>query len=361
MGTRVMIMAGGTGGHIFPALAVADDLRERGHDIVWMGTPTGMEADLVPKAGYPIEWISVRGVRGGGLLRRLASPFRLLRAMWQAAAVMRRQRPAVLLGMGGFASGPGGLVGRLMGVPLVIHEQNAVAGMTNRLLARVATRVLQAFPDSLGNNAAVTGNPVRKSIRALAQPADRFAQRSDRFRLLVLGGSQGAASLNQTLPKMVRALGGDQVLQVRHQCGQRHHDVTVQAYASLNIEAQVEAFITDMDAAYAWADLVICRAGALTIAELAVAGVGAVLIPYPHAVDDHQTHNAAFLADAGAAVVVQEHELGVERLLQIMSPLLQRDGRTMQMAEAARGLAQPDAARQVADVCLELADSEACP
>ncbi|MFO7604085.1 MAG: undecaprenyldiphospho-muramoylpentapeptide beta-N-acetylglucosaminyltransferase, partial [Gammaproteobacteria bacterium] len=285
---HIMIMAGGTGGHIFPALAVAHELRQQGHRVTWLGTPHGMEARLVPQAGYAMEYISIQGLRGHGVARWLLAPFKLLGAILQALRILSRQRPHVVLGMGGFVAGPGGVASWLWRCPLVIHEQNAAPGLTNRLLARLATTVLQAFPNSLPK-ARLTGNPVRDSISRLAPPEQRYAQRQDALRILILGGSQGALILNQIVPAALARVGAQPPLQIWHQCGERHLQATLETYADAGVHARVAAFIDDMAEAYAWADLVICRAGALTIAELAAAGVAAVLIPFPHAVDDHQT------------------------------------------------------------------------
>ena len=269
---HIMIMAGGTGGHIFPALAVADALREQGHRITWLGTRSGMEARLVAQSGYPMQFIRVQGLRGNGLVRWLLAPFKLLLALLQALRVVIKLRPNVVLGMGGFASGPGGLAAWLMRRPLVIHEQNAAPGLTNRMLAKIATTVLEAFPHSLAN-AQLTGNPVRESITKLALPAERYAQRQDDLRILILGGSQGAMVLNQMIPLTLAQVSKQQSLQVWHQCGERHLEASKKMYADASVHARVVPFIDDMAEAYAWADLVICRAGALTIAELAAAGV----------------------------------------------------------------------------------------
>jgi UDP-N-acetylglucosamine--N-acetylmuramyl-(pentapeptide) pyrophosphoryl-undecaprenol N-acetylglucosamine transferase len=295
--TRVLIVAGGTGGHVFPALAVASALRERGVEVTWLGTRRGMEAKRVPEAGFPLDWVEVRGLRGKGVVGWLLAPFRLLRALIQALAVMRRRAPDVVLGMGGFVSGPGGLAARLSGRPLVIHEQNAIPGLTNRLLSRLAGRVLVGFPGTFPGRERHTGNPVRAAIARLPEPAARLAGRSGPMRLLVLGGSQGALGLNRVVPEALAELSPEARPEVWHQAGERHVALAQEEYGQAGVEGRVVAFIDDMSVAYAWADLVLCRAGALTIAELAAAGVGALLVPYPHAVDDHQSANAAFLAD----------------------------------------------------------------
>lgn len=354
-GRPLLITAGGTGGHVFPALAVAECLRSRGVPVVWLGTRRGLEARLVPAAGIPIEWLEVTGLRGHGWKRRLMAPFMLLRALWQSLAVLRRIRPRAVLGMGGFVSGPGGVAARLLRIPLVIHEQNALAGMTNRWLARwFATRVLAGFPDTFPQ-AEVVGNPVRPAIAGLADPAERFAGRNRVGRLLVLGGSQGARALNETLPTALALMPAEQRPQVWHQSGAEGEAMTREGYSTVGLKARVEPFIEDMALAYGWADLVVCRAGALTVAELAAAGLGAVLVPYPYAVDDHQTANARFLVDAGAALLLPQPELSPERLADILSELCTDRERLLSMATAARSRARPDAAERLATRCLEVA------
>ena len=351
----VLIMAGGTGGHVFPALAVADRLRARGVAVAWMGTRNGLEATLVPKAGIPMEWIGVSGLRGKGWRQRLLTPVMLARALGQAGVILRRLRPPVVLGMGGFASGPGGIMARLLGIPLVVHEQNAIAGLTNRWLSRVANQVLEAFPGAFPaqRQALVVGNPVRETIAKLPPPAARFAGRQGPARLLVLGGSQGALALNQRVPQALALLGDDERPDIWHQAGGRLYETAAVAYREAGVAARLTPFIEDMAEAYGWADLVLCRAGALTIAELAAVGVGAVLIPFPFAVDDHQTANARFLEQGQAALIVQQTELSAERLAALLRELTRNRARLLDMAEAARRLAKVDAAEQVARVCLE--------
>ena len=360
----ILIMAGGTGGHVYPALAVADRLRAKGFSLCWLGTGRGLEARVVPEQGYPLARITVAGLRGKGLWRRLLAPPMLLIALWQALRVLRRVRPVAALGMGGFASGPGGVAAWLLRVPLLIHEQNAVAGLTNRLLAPLAVAVLTAFPTAFqgrfggknGQKPIICGNPVRPAIAGLPGPAARFAGRDRQSpRLLVLGGSLGAKRLNEALPEALAALGADFALQIRHQCGPRHLAATRAAYQSRGLEAGISAFIEDMAAAYAWADLVVCRAGALTISELAAAGVGAVLIPFPHAVDDHQTENARQLTAAGAALLLPEAELNPARLATLLRTLFAAPERLRRMAGKARALARPEAAEEVARRCAEAA------
>ena len=358
MGQRVMIMAGGTGGHVFPALAVAEELRTRGMELFWLGTPNSFESRLVPEAGISMEWIDLQGLRGTGLRRWLAAPFKLTGAMVQVLRVLRRRRPDVVLGMGGFVSGPGGVMARLMGIPLVIHEQNAIPGMTNQWLSRIASRVLEAFPGSFAaeRQAQWVGNPVRAEIAALPAPAERMAGREGALRLLVLGGSLGAQVLNETLPAALAKMAVDRRPQVRHQAGRGKDEATRAAYITAGVEVDVQPFVADMAEAYGWADLVICRAGALTVSELAAAGVAALFVPYPHAVDDHQTRNAAFLCDQGAARLLSQGELNIESLSACLSELLADRKPLQQMAEQARTLAQPASTRRVADVCEEMSN-----
>lgn len=356
MTAPVMIMAGGTGGHVFPALAVAGVLRRRRREVVWLGTRRGIEARLVPAAGYPVEWIEIEGLRGKGLTRWLAAPASVAHALWQARNALRRRRPGVVLGCGGFASGPGGVAAWLAGTPLVIHEQNAVIGLTNRWLARCASRVAEGFPGSFArrHHAVHVGNPVRSEIAGLAPPRERIAGREGPMRVFIFGGSQGAATLNRLLPEAIAALPPAIRPLVLHQSGVRDRDATAAAYRGLGIEADVRPFIDDMAAAYATADLVVARAGALTVAELAAAGVAAILVPFPAAVDDHQTHNARWLADVGAARIVAERGLTPARLADVLGALLSA-GRAglLTMAESARTVAITDAAERLAALCLE--------
>jgi UDP-N-acetylglucosamine--N-acetylmuramyl-(pentapeptide) pyrophosphoryl-undecaprenol N-acetylglucosamine transferase len=350
---KVLVMAGGTGGHVYPALAVAHELRRRGHEVVWMGTPDSFEARVVPAQGFTIEYVRVSGLRGKGLLKWLTAPLLLVRAVWQAIGVLRRQKPAAVLGMGGFAAGPGGIAAWLLRRPLVIHEQNAAAGLTNRALACVARRVLQAFPSTF-RSATTVGNPVRASIQALPLPEARFARRSGAARVLVIGGSQGARALNERVPAALARLPAAQRPEVRHQAG-RTLESAQQAYERAGVAAKVEAFIEDMAGAFGWADLVICRAGASTVAELAAAGCGALLVPYPHAVDDHQTRNAQFLVAAGAAVLMPESQLSAEKLAAVLGELLDRRGKLLEMAQAARASAWAGADVHIADAVQEVA------
>jgi UDP-N-acetylglucosamine--N-acetylmuramyl-(pentapeptide) pyrophosphoryl-undecaprenol N-acetylglucosamine transferase len=353
----ILVMAGGTGGHVYPALAVANALRAASRDVVWLGTERGIEARVVPAAGIPIEWVTVQGLRGKGRLALLAAPFRLLRALAQSLRIVARHRPAAVLGMGGFVSGPGGLAAWLLRRPLVIHEQNAISGVTNRLLARLARVVLQAFPGSFSPSikARTVGNPVRADIAAVAPPAERFAGREGQLRLLVLGGSQGALALNRIVPAALGQLPKDLQPLVRHQTGSRTADTAAAAYREAGVAAELHEFIEDMAAAYAWADLVICRAGALTVAEVCAAGLGAIFVPFPAAVDDHQTVNASGLADAGAAVILQERELDAALLAATLRDWLTDRDALGHRAELARAQAAPDALQTITGVCLELA------
>ena len=347
-----MIMAGGTGGHVFPGLAVADYLREAGWRVVWLGAKTGMEATLVPKRGYDMAWVSFSGLRGKGPLAFLLLPLRLLVAFWQSARAIFAHRPDVVLGMGGYISFPGGMMAALFGKPLVVHEQNAIPGLANKVLAGVADRVLCAFPGAL-KGATLTGNPVRREIAAIAAPEKRYAERSGPLRILVIGGSLGAKALNDIVPRALSHVPGGGRPIVTHQSGAQHVESLRQAYSAAGVQAAAAAFIEDMAAAYAEADLVVCRAGATTVAEIAAAGVASVLVPYPHAVDDHQTANARFLADAGAAVLVPQSELSAERLAEVLAGFDRV--RLRDMAKRARSLARPGAASAVAVACAELA------
>ena len=352
MARTIMIMAGGTGGHVFPGLAVADEMRSRGWRVVWLGAPGGMESALVPQRGYEMAWVSFAGVRRKGLLAFALLPMRLLIAFWQAARAIFAHRPDVLLGMGGYQSFPGGMMAALFGRPLVIHEQNSVAGLANRVLAGVADRVLCAFDGAL-KNATVTGNPVRPEIAALAAPELRYRARSGKLKLLVIGGSLGASVLNETVPRALALMAAEQRPQVVHQSGAAHSDALARRYGEADVLAETLAFIDDMAAAYTDADVVLCRAGALTVSELAAAGVASILVPYPHAVDDHQTRNARQLADAGAAVLVPQPELTPERIAVLLAEMSRE--RLCDMACKARALARAGATQAVAQNCMEVA------
>ena len=350
----VMILAGGTGGHIFPGLAVARALRERSVPVLWLGADGGMETRLVPANDFPIETIAVRGLRGKGLAGIVSAPFVLLHSLWQALKVLRRVRPRAVISFGGYAAGPGGLAAWLLRRPLVVHEQNRAPGMTNRILARLANRVLCGFPDSFTAVTTETvGNPVRAEIAALPPPSERFANRGGAFRLLVLGGSQGARAINAAVPKVIASLQATQAFEIRHQCGEKMLDEARAAYAAAGVSASIEPFITDMAAAYGWADLVIGRAGALTIAELCAAGVGSLLIPFPGAVDDHQAHNADYLKLHGGGDWLRQDDKLEAGLRERLQTLLGDRSRLVAMASAARGASYPRAAQRVAEIALE--------
>ena len=349
---KIMIMAGGTGGHVFPALAVAEELRRLGHEIVWMGAPDSFEACVVPQHGLPIEFIRVSGLRGKGISKLLSAPLLLWHATADALRVLRRQAPQVVLGMGGFAAGPGGVGAWLLRIPLVIHEQNAAAGMTNRLLASIAARVLQAFPGTF-KRALTVGNPVRAGFAGIAALGERVQHEGAR-RVLVIGGSQGARALNELMPQALALMPAGQRPEVRHQAG-RTLEIAQASYTKAGMQASVEAFISDMPAAYGWADLVVCRAGASTIAELAAAGSASLLVPFPAAVDDHQTRNGEYLVKSGAARLLQERGLTPQKLASQMQELLAQPQALADMGEAARACAWRGAAQKIAQVCLTYA------
>ncbi len=355
MTRTLLVMAGGTGGHIFPGLAVADVLRDRGWNVIWLGARGGMEERLVPARGYPAVWIRFGGVRGKGWLRKLVLPAALLVAFWQSALAIFRHRPDVVLGMGGYAAFPGGMMAALLGKPLVIHEQNAVPGMANRVLAGVADRVLAAFPDAFSGRVDViwSGNPVREDIVRLAPPEARFSGRSGPLRVFIVGGSLGARALNEIVPQALALLAVAERPLVAHQAGAAHADELRRTYRELGVDAEVLAFIDDMASRYGEADLIISRAGATTVTELAVAGVGSILVPFPHAVDDHQTRNARYLADHGAALLMPQTELSPQSLAAMLRGLTR--AKLVEMARAARALGKPDAAQKVAAMCTELA------
>ena len=355
MSRTIMIMAGGTGGHIFPALAVAERMRGEGWHVVWLGAKSGMEATLVARRGYTMAWISMTGVRGKGLLRFTLLPLQLLIAFWQSARAIFAHRPDVVLGMVGYVSFPGGMMAVLLNRPLAIHEQNSIAGLANRVLAKIADRVLAGFPAPFGASAAViwTGNPVRGEIAGLAAPADRYRARTGLLRLTVIGGSLGAQALNEVVPQALSLMPAAERPLVTHQSGARHLAEVEANYQRAGVTATLVQFMADMAAQYADADLIICRAGASTIAELAAAGIASVLVPYPHAVDDHQTRNARFLTERGAAVLVPQHELTPQRLAELLRGFT-RDA-LLAMAQKARSVAKPDATQSVADECARLA------
>jgi UDP-N-acetylglucosamine--N-acetylmuramyl-(pentapeptide) pyrophosphoryl-undecaprenol N-acetylglucosamine transferase len=351
MSKTILIMAGGTGGHIFPALAVAHQLRDAGWRVVWLGNPEGMEAKLVPQHGFEMVNLKFAALRGKGLVRKLLLPLNLLRGFWQALKAIRQVRPNVLLGMGGYITFPGGMMAALTGVPLVLHEQNSVAGLANKVLAGVADRILTGFPEVFAKGAWV-GNPVRPEIAKIAPPAERLAERSGPLHVLVIGGSLGAQALNEMVPQGMALLGEADQPQIVHQAGEKHLEALKANYAAVGVQAHCVSFIEDMAGAYEWADLVICRAGALTIAELAAAGVASILVPFPHAVDDHQTGNAKFLVHAGGAFLLPQTDLTPEAVALIRN---YSRSQLLEMSEKARSLAKPDATEEVATICAEIA------
>ncbi len=351
MSKTILIMAGGTGGHIFPALSVAHRMRDEGWRVVWLGNPDGMESRLVPQHGFEMVWVKFGALRGKGLLRKLLLPLNLLRGFWQGWKAIRQVRPDVVLGMGGYITFPGGMMAALLGVPLVLHEQNSVAGLANRVLAGVADRIATGFPDVLKKGDWV-GNPVRPEIAALPAPNERLGERQGALRVLVIGGSLGAQALNEMVPKGMAMLREDELPQIVHQAGEKHIEALQTNYAAAGVQAHCVPFIEDMAGAYEWADLVICRAGALTIAELAAAGVASILVPFPHAVDDHQTGNAMFLVNVGGAFLLPQSELTADSIALIRN---YSRGQLLEMAQKARSLAKPDATADVANICSEIA------
>ena len=352
MAVRIMIMAGGTGGHVFPGLAVAEHLRDAGHSVSWLGTKNGIEAKLVPDAGLPIDWLSVTGLRGKGVLSAFMAPFMLLRACMQASAIIRQRQPDVVLGFGGFASGPGGLMSWFHRKPLVIHEQNRVPGTTNRILKQLATRVLEAFPKSFSADvgAKCTGNPLRKGLRS-----GQKIQQSPERNILILGGSLGAKVLNECVPMALHVVQKEVAINVIHQAGEKTIDVAKRQYKTASVKADVTSFIDDMEGAYSWADIVICRAGAMTISEVAVMGLPSILVPLPSAIDDHQTKNAEYLSVEGGAVHLPEKSLTSDVLAGELLELLKDPERLIDMGEKATKLSMPEATSTVANQCLEVA------
>lgn len=348
---RIVIMAGGTGGHVFPALAVAQEFQSHGAQVSWLGSPRGIEQRLVPEAGLPLFTLPIEGVRGRGPLGWLKAPGLILLAVWRALGVLRQTRPDLVIGFGGFAGGPGGVAAYLLRTPLVIHEQNAVAGTTNRLLARLAKKIFTAFPNVFAG-AQVVGNPVRAEIANLPAPEQRFADRSGPLRLLVLGGSLGARFINELLPETLALLPETERPQVRHQAGGGHGESTHALYRQQGVDAVVDEFIDDMAEAYVWADLVICRAGALTVSELTQVGLAAILIPFPQAIDDHQTHNAGLLTDGNAAQAIQQSDLTAEGLARHLTEDFNSRDKLLEMAQNGRQLAMANAAEQIVQHCL---------
>jgi len=352
----IMIMAGGTGGHVYPAIAVADLLKSKGFTIIWVGNKNSFESEIVSNAGYKLEYITISGIRGTNFISLLSTPFKIASSIYQSIKIFRKHKPVSVLGMGGYVSGPGAIACKILNIPLIIHEQNSIPGFTNRILSRFATVVLVAFPNVFSSKlkTVYTGNPVRESISKLPEPNIRFAEHTGNLRLLVLGGSLGAKYLNDNLPISISLLPEDHKIDIWHQTGKGKQVETMNAYIQKNIEAKVEEYITDMDLAYLWADIVICRAGAMTISELSIAGIASILVPYPYAVDDHQTHNAEFLVNAKAAIMAKQSELSVKFLTELLSDIITK-GRNylLTMANNAYSLAKPDATSRVAQICME--------
>lgn len=352
---NILIMAGGTGGHVFPALAIAKALANKGLHIEWLGTKRGLEAEIVPKAGFTLNTISIAGLRGKGFLKYLFAPFQLLYAFVQSLILIHKLKPSLVIGMGGFASGPGGVSAFILGYPLIIHEQNAVVGFTNRLLKHIATRTLEGFPGSFKSKKAIyTGNPVREELCTLALPEERLKERQGPLRLLILGGSQGSQALNQLCPKALSLIPLEFRPFVTHQAGKGNQERTEKAYKDANVLACVEAFIHDMAKTYDWADLVICRSGALTVAELSAVGLGSILVPFPYAVDDHQTQNGRYLEQGGAATLIPQALLDSNKLADIILNLSQDRARVCAMAKSARNLGVKDASVNIVRHCIEV-------
>lgn len=355
---RVMMMAAGTGGHVFPALAVAKLLQQQGTQVSWLATPTGMENRLLKNHNIPIYQIDIQGVRGNGAVRKLLAPFKILKATLSAMRYMKQLKVDAVAGFGGYVAGPGGLAARALGIPVIIHEQNAIAGFTNTQLSRIAKKVCQAFPGTFAESAKIvtTGNPVRKEITEILSPSWRYQEREKAglpLRVLIVGGSLGAQALNERVPEALKQL--NVPLNVYHQCGQNHAETTRARYADklASLQVEVQPFIEDMAKAYADADLIICRAGALTVTEIATAGVAAVFVPLPSAVDDHQTANAKFLAKTGAAKICPQATLTPDSLKELLVPLMNRQ-LLSEMAVKARQQAQPDATQHVVRLIQEL-------
>ncbi|MCK9236865.1 MAG: undecaprenyldiphospho-muramoylpentapeptide beta-N-acetylglucosaminyltransferase [Thiopseudomonas sp.] len=353
MSANILIMAAGTGGHVFPALACAQEFVARGYQVQWLGAGRGIECRVVPEAGFVLHNVSATGLRGKGLIKLIKAPFQLLRALWQSYRLIKQLKPVCVLGMGGYVTGPGGLAARLCGVPLIIHEQNAVAGTANRSLAKWAARICQAFPDTfpVQKNVLTTGNPVRSAVLQAASDKTAISQPA---RLLVLGGSLGAEALNQLVPQAVALLPEEIRPEIWHQAGEGHAQRTQERYQSAALDAKVAPFIDDVAQAYAWADLVVCRAGALTVSELAVVGRAAFLLPLPHAIDDHQTKNAEFLAQHQAAVVLPQRTTTAQDLAAQLTEVFMHSHKLIEMAQQARNVAKPNATQQVVDACLEV-------
>ncbi len=362
----VMITAGGTGGHVYPGLAVARALQAQDISVVWLGTPNGLEARVIPEADIDMEYLTVSGLRGKGAAALLLAPFQLIKALYQSYRIMKKVKPSAVLGMGGFVAGPGGLVASWMGIPLLIHEQNAIPGLTNKLLKNKSNKVLEGFSGTFGNfkgnrtkgkstNTIFIGNPVRLDIAQLSHPIERLGNRWGRVNLLIFGGSLGAQALNEVVPMALGEMPLDKRPIVRHQAGKNKELATQNIYEKMGVEATVTPFIEDMAEAYEWADVVICRSGALTVAELAAAGLASIMVPYPYAVDDHQTANARYLSDSEAAVLMPQNDLTKESLSELLDELCGNRDKLIEMAIKARKLSKPMATENVAALCAELA------
>lgn len=349
----LMVMAGGTGGHIYPAMAVADYLQTLGWQVVWLATKGGMENRLIEGKPYQKAMITMRGVRGKGLMGWILLPIKLLTAFKQSAVAIKTHQPDVVLGMGGFAAFPGGIMAKLLGKPLLIHEQNSIAGLTNKVLSRFADQVMAAFPSAFGEKAILVGNPVRTEMLHLDAPAQRYQNRQGPLRLLVVGGSLGAAALNEVLPKALASLPKSKRPEIIHQSGENHLEALNQHYEREGVKAETKAFIQDMATLYAWADLVVCRSGAMTVAELACVGVASVMVPFPYAVDDHQTFNAQYLSEQGAGKLIQQTGFTVPVVSELLSSMTRKV--CLEMAEKAYALAKPDACQVVGNACVSLA------
>jgi len=354
-GHGVLIMAGGTGGHIFPGLAVADALRQQDIPVRWLGAQGGMETRKVPEAGIELDVVAITGLRGKGLMRWVRMPLLLLKAVRQARSLLEANRPSCAISFGGYAAAPGGIAAWTKGIPVLVHEQNRIPGLTNRLLTHFSRKILQGFPGTFPPklHAEDSGNPVRSDVAAIIEPQARLGGRSGPIRLLITGGSQGAQVLNQVVPAALALLPANVKIEIQHQAGGKRLDEALDAYATAGVTAEVEPFIDNMAEAYAWADLVICRSGALTVAELAAVGLGAVLVPFALAVDDHQTRNAEYLSSAGAAIIVPQGTLDAETLATALTPLVADRSLLLSMAVAARGMALPNAAEKVVEACSE--------
>jgi len=349
MGQRIVIMAGGTGGHVFPALAVAHYLKAKDWDVSWIGTKKGMESKVIPDNGIEIDWLSVQGIRGKGLGAKINNLKLMVKAFWEAFKILRKRKPNVVLGMGGYVAGPGGVVASLMGIPLIIHEQNRIPGTTNRLLVKKANRVLEAFPNSFPSTttATFTGNPLRTHFLDFPEKEFWTAEKNSPFRILIVGGSQGAKVLNDIVPATAAHLSD---IEIKHQTGTAALELVAKKYAELNIEAEAIEFIDDIASAYQWADVVICRSGAMTVSEVSAVGIPAIFIPLPHAIDDHQTANARYLYDDGGAVLLDQSEFNETSLMMAIQHV---KSSMKAMTRVVKEKAKLDATAVVANICIQ--------